>query len=304
MKILFALILSTLMVVANGQTPAPKETTVYYNSFSWSPDGTKLCFSVIVMKNGVFNGKLWEIGSVDIRTSKVLRITDNNFDDDWPVYSPDGKKIAFQTDRDGSPQIYVMDAGGGPPQRLSKNNFHEMHPAWSPDGKQIMFISDRNGNQEIYKMNTDGSGQIRLTTSPYKEFNPEWSPDGKRIVYYYEKGDRHDQIYIADNDGKNAVKLTSDSTHNYYPAWSADGVSIIYGSGGKVWQLKVDRPNEKRELVPGTGYAKYSPDGSKIAFKKGDWPSNEIWLSDSDGSNMVQLTDPQKMTGLFMAGAK
>ena len=304
MKILFVTILTAFMLAANAQNPVQKETTVFYNSFSWSPDGSRLCFSVIVMKSGVFDRKFWEIGSIDIQNLKVLRVTDNRFDDDWPVYSPDGKRIAFQSDRDGSPQIYLMNADGTHLERLSNNGFIEMHPAWSPDGKQVMFISDRDGNQEIYKMNTDGSAQTRLTTSPYKEFNPQWSPDGKKIVYYYEKGDQHDQIYIADSDGKNSTRLTSDSTHNYYPVWSADGKSIIYGAGGSLWQMKVNQPDEKRELLPGTGYAKYSPDGSKIAFKKGAWPSNEIWICNSDGSNMIRLTDPQKIIGLFTAGTK
>jgi hypothetical protein len=162
MKLLFGLILSALMITANAQNTAPKETTVFFNSFSWSPDGTKLCFSVIVMKNGVFDGKLWEIGSVAIRDQKTVRITDNQFDDDWPVYLPDQKKIAFQTDRDGSPQIYLMNADGTHLQRVSNNTFHEMHPAWSPDGKKIMFISDHDGNQEIYEMNIDGCRRCRF----------------------------------------------------------------------------------------------------------------------------------------------
>lgn len=66
--------------------------------------------------------------------------------------------------------------------------------------------------------------------------------------------------------------------------------------------MNIKKTAEKKPLIPGTGYAEYALDGKKIAFKKGNWPSAEIWLCDSDGSNPVQLTDAQKMKGLFIGG--
>ena len=304
MKIILTVFLSILIVSAKGQNAPAKDTAVFYNSFSWSPDGTTLCFSVIVMPGGAFNAKHWETGSIIIQTKAVTRITNNTDDDDWPAYAPDGKKIVFESARDGSSQIYVMDANGKNPQRLTNNSFTERHPAWSPNGEEIMFLSNRDGNQEIYKMKTDGSGQTRLTTSPFKEFNPQWSPDGKKILYYYEKGDNKDQLYIADQDGRNLTHISSDSTHNYYPSWLPDSKTIIYGMNGDLWQMNTKTPAEKKELIPGTGYAKCSPDGKKIAFKKGSWPSAEIWICNSDGSNPVQLTNAQTMKKVFMVDGK
>jgi len=305
MKIYLISMLSFLVVFASGQNTKPKETTVFYNSLSWCADGKTLCFSVIVLDSGVFDKRHWEIGSVDIKTGKLIRITKNEVDDDWPAYSPDGKKLVFQSERDGNAQIYVMNADGRHPQRLTNNGFAEFHPVWSPDGKKILFVSTRDGNQELYKMNADGSDQVRLTTSPFKEFNPQWSPDGQKIVYYYEKGDNKDQLYIADSDGKNAVKISSDSTHNYYPSWAPDGKTIIYTMSGNVCTLNVNNPADKKLLLKGISYAKYSPDGKKIAFKKGSWPSNDIWICDSDGSNQVQITDTRQVISLFaISGSK
>ena len=304
MKLILTVILSVLIMSARGQNSPAKETTVFYNSFSWSPYGKSLCYSVVVLPAGVFNGRHWEIGSINIKTKAITRITNNNDDDDWAAYATDGKKLVFESQRDGNPQIYVMDVDGKNPKRLSNNTFAERHPAWSPDGKEIMFLSNRDGNPEIYKMNTDGSGQVRLTTSPFSEFNPQWSPNGKKILYYYEKGDHKDQLYIADKDGSNVIKISSDSTHNYYPSWSPDGENVIYAMNGDLWKMNLKNPDEKKELMAGISYAKYSPDGRKIAFKKGNWPSSEIWICGSDGSNAAQLTDPQKMKRIFIVDAK
>lgn len=304
MKIILTIILSILILSANGQNTPAKDTTVFYNSFSWSPDGATLCFSVIVMPGRVFNGKHWEIGSINIQTKAITRITNNTEDDDWPAYAPDGKKLVFESGRDGNSQIYVMDIDGKNLQRLSNNHFTEHHPSWSPNGQDILFLSNRDGNQEIYKMKTDGSAQTRLTTSPFNEFNPQWSPDGKKILYYYEKGDNKDQLYIANQDGQHVTHISSDSTHNYYPSWLPDGETIIYATKGDLWKMSTRKPNEKEELLPGIGYAKFSPDGRKIAFKKGSWPSAEIWICDSDSSNPVQLTDAKKMKKLFIVEGK
>ncbi|MGZ3765089.1 MAG: hypothetical protein ACXVA2_10530, partial [Mucilaginibacter sp.] len=82
MKSFFTIMLCSIIAFANGQNaPAKKETTTFYNAFSWRPDGTTLCFSVIVMENGAFDKKHWEIGVINIHTKAVARITNNVVDD-------------------------------------------------------------------------------------------------------------------------------------------------------------------------------------------------------------------------------
>jgi Tol biopolymer transport system component len=106
--------------------------------------------------------------------------------------TPGGGRIAFVSDRDGNPEIYVINAdpstgsghSGSGVTRLTNNPAEDRCPSWSPDGSRITFDSDRDGNREIYVMNADpsagsghsGSGQTNLTNSPAPDAWPSWGP--------------------------------------------------------------------------------------------------------------------------------
>ena len=105
-----------------------------------------------------------EIFVMDEDGSNKQNITINPGSDNSPDWSPDGKKVAFNSDRDtGFPEIYVMNSNGGAPTRITFVSGSNSTPAWSPDGKKIAFQSRRDGDFEIYVMNADGSQQTRLT---------------------------------------------------------------------------------------------------------------------------------------------
>jgi TolB protein len=101
-----------------------------------------------------------------------------------PAWSPDGRTIAFTSDRTGNDSIYAMNADGGNVRRLTIDDHHNDNAMWSPDGKQIVFSSNRDGNNEIYVMNADGSGATNLTNNPALIHDvPAWSPDGRMISF-------------------------------------------------------------------------------------------------------------------------
>ena len=81
---------------------------------------------------------------------------------DEPAFSPDGSKIAFVSERDGNPEIYVMDADGSNAQRLTDDPAADADPAWSADGTRIYFDADTDGNQDVYSMKADGSDYAEL----------------------------------------------------------------------------------------------------------------------------------------------
>ena len=83
-----------------------------------------------------------------------------------PAWSPDGRKIAFASERDGNSEIYLMNANGSGQRNLTLNLAYDGDPGWSPDGRKITFVSNRDGRYAVYVMNADGSGQRSLRQGP------------------------------------------------------------------------------------------------------------------------------------------
>ncbi len=96
--------------------------------------------------------------------------------DAHPSWSPDGKQIAFETNRDGNWEIYLMNVDGSGLVNISNHESRDQWPSWSPDGSRIAFQSYRDGNWEIYVMNADGTEQQRLTHNEVKDVEPAWRP--------------------------------------------------------------------------------------------------------------------------------
>jgi Tol biopolymer transport system component len=91
-----------------------------------------------------------------------------------PAWSPDGTRIAFQSDRDGDMEIYVVSADRSEIVQLTDNEAEDLYPTWSPDGTRIAFTSNCDGNLEIYVMNADGTEQTRMTDNHATDYLPSW----------------------------------------------------------------------------------------------------------------------------------
>jgi Tol biopolymer transport system component len=142
--------------------------------------------------------------------------------DDWdPNWSPDGSMIAFASDRDGNPEIYVMNSSDGKNlRRLTENETIDEQPAWWQDATsdRIAFVSYRDGNAEIYLMDSDGSHPVNLTDNLAEDKHPTWSPDGSQIAFTSNRdGDR--EIFVMGADGSNPTNLTDNSVDDWAPHW-------------------------------------------------------------------------------------
>ena len=113
--------------------------------------------------------------------SDAVRLTTSPGSDVSPNWSPDGRSIAFASNRDGNYEIYVMNADGSDQRRLTRNLDIDLDPAWSPDGRSMAFTTNRDGNYEIYVMNADGSSQTRLTTNAAEDTTPDWQWQAERL---------------------------------------------------------------------------------------------------------------------------
>jgi Tol biopolymer transport system component len=131
--------------------------------FDWSPDGQRFA----IVQGG-------RIGVVNRDGTGAILLTQQSSVDTDPVWSPDGDRLAFQSIRDGNPELYVMNTDGTGVQRLTNHQAQDAAPAWSPDGTHLAFETDRDGNWEIYVIAVDGTGLTNLTRSPGRETTPAW----------------------------------------------------------------------------------------------------------------------------------
>ena len=163
-----------------------------------------------------------------------MRVTRNRASDYDPAWSPDSRRIAFVSSRDGDSEIYVVNVDGSGTTRLTGVPGEDENPAWSPDGARIAFWSDRDDDADIYVMNSDVDQprwRSRRTTT-MTSYSP-WSPDGARIAFTSDRDRQGDEeIFAMNADGSGVVQLTATSgdTDDWWPTWSPDGARIAFVS--------------------------------------------------------------------------
>jgi Tol biopolymer transport system component len=171
-------------------------------------------------------GDLYAITFTDYyNTSDLTRLTRNASEETTPAVSPDGKKLAFASNRDGDMDIYVMNAGSpesatNKPVKLTRNSVNDAMPDWSPSGRKIVFQGYRSGSEDVLSMNADGSNPVNLTKNYASDGYPAFSPDGKKIAFASNRSGGDYDIWRMNADGSTPVNLTSNSPGlDLDPSW-------------------------------------------------------------------------------------
>ena len=225
-------------------------------------------------------------GDGDWVAGAVHRMTYHDAWDGSPTWSPDGRHIAFESYRDFTGKIYVMDVDGNIPRSLGGGGRTDYgSPTWSPDGRHIALHSNYAGNLDIYVMDADGGTRHGRTGHEARDSFPSWSPDGRHIAFESDRAGNF-EIYVMDADGSNKRNLTDHSAGDIVPSWSPDGRHIAFESyragNFEIYVMDADGSNPRNltDHSADYGYPTWSPDGRHIAF-----------MSDRDGNEEIYMME-------------
>lgn len=237
--------------------------------------------------------------------SQLVRLTDDGYFKQRPVWSPDGRSVVFARHRGATIFLFLLDLKTGKEQRLTKSEHPEYDAVFSPDGKELLFAYDKaspnQGDIEVHRIEMESRKATPVAVTEGKlshEESPCWSPDGKRVAF---TSTRHgnQELYVAKRDGKDPVRLTSDPALDAHPSWSPDGKLIAFSTNRwgdlEIATVKPDGTGLTRITEsPGLDdYPVWSRDGRKLAFTSNRDRNLEIYVLhvESDRVENVSRSD-------------
>ena len=217
----------------------------------------------------------------------------------FPVWSADGRAIAYTSYRRGFPDLYVSNIYQGTPPEAPARGTERVHNwlgAWSPDGSRIAFTSNRDGNPELYVMNRDGGGVRRLTNHPSIDTTPTWSPGGNEVAFTSDRSGSP-QIYVVSADGLGSPRRVTSESYADRPTWSpAPYNEIAYaGRTGRYFDIKIYEVASgiTRQVTFGEGSNEspaFAPHGRHLAFTSTRRGRSQVFVVGRDGRGLKQLT--------------
>ncbi len=256
---------AVIPVIINSDTKSVQEITRVLAEGNemgqWSPDSQQIAFAL--------HGDIWVMPA---RGGEARQITSGQAKDQWPCFSPDGKKIAYFSNKSGNNDIYILELKTGEELQLTNHQSEDFFHSWSPDGKQIVFTSERSGNRDIWLLSSQGGIAQQLTDSPESEDDAVFSPDGKWILFDSGKGGNQ-EIWIMPADGtyKDARQLSQQGGLTQVPTCSPDEQWLAYETNDEegnasIWIMPRNGGNAMKVMNQGS-LPRWSPDGKWILFE-------------------------------------
>ena len=246
-----------------------------------APDGSRLVFAV----RGV-NSDLWRLPvnpATGAPTGDAQPVVMTTRVESRGAWSPDGRSVAFNSDRLGEMNIWLR-GSDGTERQLTRGPGGDYQPAWSPDGSRIVFFSARSGNADIWSATLADGRLTRLTEDPATDINPFYSPDGRQIAFMSDRGSRS-EVWVMQSDGSAPHRVTSIGAGGHFLRWTDDGRSIVFraevGARVQIYQVAVDDGTLTRlpDMASGA-HMSFSPSRALVLDVRGH---KSLWVYPLDG---------------------
>jgi Tol biopolymer transport system component len=271
--------------------------------------------ALIVSLQTHIKGKVWkdQIFAVSLDGKQRVNLTHTATDETDPVVSPDGRRIAFISTREGRNQIYVMAIDGSNPVNVTNDpkDFFDS-PAWSPDSQRILYHAsmydfDKSASYgELWVVDANGSERHKLRGAVGQSaIEGSWSPNGNEIVFREDTSDGS-ALWVMTADGSDALRLTDPANLDGEPVWSPGGGQIAFARGAGepgIWTMSNDGTNPIRWVtdVDPRNLA-WSPDGESLAYIAAPQGRNAIYMLGvgiaDDGSDVHVVAPTIRMADL------
>ncbi len=294
---------------ANG--PAKALTTgVGVGAIALSADGTKLAYEKTVQSSSIWSMPIMTDGVLTMQDAQLVT-SENSFIETIAI-SPDAEWLAFDSNRSGNVDIWIIRPDGTNLRQITTHQAHEWIPTWSPDSKRIAFHSLRSGNRDIWIKPVAGGAARQLTTDPGKDWQQRWSPNSEEIAFISHR-DGHANVWVLTESASRPRQVTFHKEDGLYDvSWSPNGERLVFGSsqtGSEELYLTSPNAAQTEQLTQSefkqVGAFAWSPNGSTIyaiAKSDSDITGNIYAISATDGSAR-KLTNFESQRSKFLAWA-
>jgi TolB protein len=211
-----------------------------------------------------------------------------------PVWSPDGKRLAYVSFETRRPAIYVQELATGERQRVAAYSGLNSAPAFGPKGRRLALTLSRDGNPEIYILDLESQQLRRVTRNGAIDTEPTWSPDGDSLIFTSDRAGGP-QLYRKELGGGPAQRLTFSGRYNAAADWSPDGerVTFVHGDGSSFAIAVLDLTGEEITMRTLTGMGpnespSFAPNGHTIVYATQQGGQGQLATVSVDGA--VQRT--------------
>lgn len=212
-----------------------------------------------------------------------------------PRWSPDGKKIMYNSYKDGEgPKLYMKELSSGVVRRISGRKGLNIGASWAPDGSKVALTLSLNGNPDIFIIDPGGRHIKRLTNHWGIDVSPAFSPDGSKIAFVSNRSGSP-QIYVNDLVHHTVERLTFEGRYNSSPAWSSLNRIAFVSMNDRQFHINSIAPDggQMRRLTDGNGDSEdpcWSPDGRYILFSSNREGRYHLYIMTANGQNQRKIT--------------